>query len=110
MTGVLFGLTHFSRVILSASVAEWLLGVLLMLPIAIGLAAVTFRLDSLWPLIVWHFIADVPLIMMLGTESATYVLAYLGLTLVIGAMGLWLLLQDQRAGRRADQQRVPGGA
>lgn len=106
LTGVLFGLTHFSRVILGASIEEWVLGVVLQLPLAIGLAAVAFRLDSLWPLIVWHFAADITLTTV-ATESTTYVLAFLGLSIVIGVMGLWLLWQDRRANRREKTGRIP---
>ena len=108
LTGALFGLTHFSRVILGASVEEWVLGVVLQLPLAIGLAAVAFRLDSLWPLIVWHVAADITLTMV-ASVSATYVLAFLGLSVIIGIMGLWLLWQDRRAARRADREPIPGG-
>ena len=108
LTGVLFGLTHFSRVVLGASVEEWVLGVVLQLPLAIGLAAVAFRLDSLWPLVVWHVAVDITLTMV-ATASTTYVLAFLGLSALIGVMGLWLLWQDRRATRRADTESVPGG-
>jgi len=108
LTGVLFGLTHFSRVVLGASVEEWVLGLVLQLPLAVGLAAVAFRLDSLWPLIVWHVAADITL-SMAATASTTYVLAFLGLSVLVGAMGLWLLWQDRRTARRADTEPVPGG-
>jgi len=108
LTGVLFGLTHFSRVVLGASIEEWMLGVVLQLPLAIGLAAVAFRLDSLWPLIGWHIAADITL-PMVASASTTYVLAFLGLSFGIGAMGLWLLWQDRRAARRTEAEPVPGG-
>jgi membrane protease YdiL (CAAX protease family) len=108
LTGVLFGLTHFSRVILGASIEAWILGVVLQLPLAIGLAAVAFRLDSLWPLIAWHVAVDITLTTA-ATESVTYVLGVLGLSVVIGVMGLWLLWQDRRTARRTDTESVPGG-
>ena len=106
LTAALFVLTHFSRVILGASIEEWILGVLLQLPLAIALAAVAFRLDSLWPLIAWHFAADITL-PLVGTASTTFVLVYLGLSVVIGIMGLWLLWQDRRAARKGDQPPTP---
>lgn len=106
LTGALFGLTHFSRVILGASIEEWVLGVVLQLPLAIGLAAVAFRLDSLWPLITWHFVADITLTTA-PTASAAYVLGLLGLSVIIGVMGLWLLWQDRRAAQQTDQPRSP---
>jgi membrane protease YdiL (CAAX protease family) len=103
LTAALFVLTHFSRVILGASIEEWILGVFLQFPLATALAAVAFRLDSLWPLVVWHFAADITL-PLVGTASTTFVLVYLGLSLVIGGMGLWLLWRDRRIARSTDQQ------
>ena len=108
LTGVLFGLTHFSRVILGASIEEWVLGLILQLPLAVGLAAIAFRLDSLWPLIGWHIMADITLTMA-GTVSMTYVLTFLGLSLIIGMMGLWLLWQDRHRARKDDNDAIPSG-
>lgn len=106
LTAALFGLTHFSRVVLGdATVSEWLLGALLMLPIGIGLAAVAFRLDSLWPLIVWHMASDVSS-HLAASESMAYVLSLLGVIVLIGAMGLWLLWQDRQSSKVSGQHKT----
>ncbi|WP_254838386.1 CPBP family intramembrane glutamic endopeptidase [Natronomonas marina] len=100
VTAALFALTHVSQVVFGASIGDWLVGVVLMIPMAIGLAAVAFRLGSLWPLIVWHVAADIALPLVPATIGAAattrFVLAYLGLSLVVGLMGAWLLWQDRR--------------
>lgn len=99
LTGALFGLTHVTGVILGqATVGQWLLGALLMLPIGIGLAAVAFRLESLWPLIVWHTASDISSHLN-GPETGAYVVGLLTIIGLIGLMGFGLLWQDRRAAR-----------
>lgn len=110
MTAALFAVSHISQVILGASIGDWLVGVLLMIPVAIGLAAVAFRLGSLWPLVVWHVAADITLPLVpstIGPEATTmYILAYLGLSVVVGLMGIWLLWQDRRTEQAAAQAEI----
>lgn len=110
VTAALFALTHISQVIFGASVGDWLVGVLLMIPMAIGLAAVAFRLGSLWPLVAWHVAADITLPLVpatIGAEATTtFVLAYLGLSVVVGLMGLWLLWQDRRAAQAGGEAEI----
>lgn len=99
VTATAFGLTHVSKIILGGSVAEWLPSMLLIIPLGIGLAAVAFRLDTIWPLVVWHFAYDVT--SLLGAaQSTAYVVSLLALIAVVGVMGIWLLRQDDRAARR----------
>jgi membrane protease YdiL (CAAX protease family) len=104
LPATMFGLSHVSQVILGNSLAEWLPQMLLIIPLGIGLGAVALRLESLWPLILWHFVVDVT-----GSLSANappvYELIVVGFLLLVGAMGLWILWQD-RAARNADH-RVP---
>lgn len=72
----------------------------LIIPLGIGLAAVAFRLESIWPLVVWHFAVDVT--GLLGaSQSQVYTLATLGFVLFVGVMGLWLLWQEDRAAKGA---------
>jgi membrane protease YdiL (CAAX protease family) len=110
VTAGLFALTHFSQVILGATVGEWLVGVLLMIPMAIGLAAVAFRLGSIWPLIVWHVAVDVTLPLVpttIGPDATTmFVLGYLGFSLLVGLMGVVLLWQDRRAAIAGSQTEI----
>lgn len=100
VTATAFGLTHASKIILGGSVTEWLPQMILIIPLGIGLAAVAFRLESIWPLVVWHFAVDVT--GLLGaSQSQVYTLATLGFVLFVGVMGLWLLWQDDRAAKAA---------
>jgi membrane protease YdiL (CAAX protease family) len=95
LPAVLFGLTHVSKVILGGSLAEWLPAMIIIIPVGIGLAAVTLRLESLWPLVIWHFAVDVTGLLA-ASQSSLYVLSTLGLVALVGVMGLWLLWQDHR--------------
>jgi membrane protease YdiL (CAAX protease family) len=98
LPAALFGLTHVSKIILGGSVAEWLPSMLLIIPLGIGLAAVTLRLGSLWPLVLYHFAQDVTGLLA-ASQSSLYVLGTLALVALVGVMGLWLLWQDHRVFR-----------
>ena len=98
LPAVVFGLTHVSKIILGGSVAEWLPSMLLIIPLSIGLAAVTLRLGSLWPLVCWHFAQDA-ISLLAASQSSLYVLSTLGLVALVGVMGLWLLWQGHRVFR-----------
>jgi membrane protease YdiL (CAAX protease family) len=100
VTATAFGLTHVSKIILGGSVAEWLPSMMLIIPLGIGLAAVAFRLESIWPLVVWHFAVDVTGLLS-ASQSLPYTLTTLGFILFVGVMGLWLLWQDDRAAKAA---------
>jgi membrane protease YdiL (CAAX protease family) len=102
LPAVLFGLTHVSKIVLGGPVAEWLPAMLFIIPTGIGLAAVTLRLGSLWPLVGWHFAVD-STNLLVASASAAYTLATIGLIALTGAMGLWLLWQDERAYRAANR-------
>ena len=103
LPATMFGLAHISQVILGNSLAEWLPQMLLIIPLAIGLGAVALRLESLWPLIVWHFAVDVTG-SLAATTSPVYELIAIGFVLLVGAIGVWLLWQDRRATRDAHRQ------
>lgn len=100
VTATVFGVTHVSQIILGAPAMEWLVTMVLIIPTGIGLAAVAFRLESLWPLIVWHLAVDSTALYAARMPPA-YIAILVGLTLLIGAMGVWLLRQDDRAARIA---------
>ncbi len=100
VTATAFGLTHVSKIILGGSVIEWLPSMVLIIPLGIGLAAVAFRLESIWPLVVWHFAVDVTGLLS-ASQSQAYTLTSLGFVLFVGVMGLWLLWQDDRAAKAA---------
>lgn len=107
VTATAFGLTHVSKIILGGSVAEWLPAMFLIIPTGIGLAAVAFRLDSIWPLVVWHFAVNVTGLL-IASQTQAYVLVTLALILFAGAMGIWLLWNDDRAARVAGRADADG--
>lgn len=98
VTAAVFGLTHVSQIILGAPVVEWLITIFLIIPTGIGLAAVAFRLESLWPLVVWHLAVDSTALHAASMPTA-YIAILLALTVLVGVMGVWLLRQDDRAAR-----------
>lgn len=98
ITAMAFGLTHVLKIILGGSIVEWLPSMLIIIPLGIGLAAVAFRLESIWPLIVWHLAYDVTSLLA-ASQSAAYVLSLLALIIAVGVMGVWLLWQDHKAAR-----------
>lgn len=95
VTATVFGLTHVSQIILGAPAVEWLVTMILIIPTGIGLAAVAFRLESLWPLIAWHLAVD-STALHAASMPAAYIALLLGLTVLIGVMGVWLLRHDDR--------------
>jgi membrane protease YdiL (CAAX protease family) len=104
LPATMFGLAHISQVILGNSLAEWLPQMLLIIPLGIGLGAIAFRLESLWPLVAWHFAVDVTG-SLVATTSVVYELITIGFVLVAGMIGVWLLWQDWRV--RHDTHRQP---
>jgi membrane protease YdiL (CAAX protease family) len=96
LPATMFGLAHISQVILGNSLAEWLPQMLLIIPLGIGLGAIALRLESLWPLIVWHFAVDVTG-SLVATTSVVYELITIGFVLLAGVIGVWLLWQDRRS-------------
>jgi membrane protease YdiL (CAAX protease family) len=108
LPATMFGLAHVSQVVLGNSLAEWLPQMLLIIPLGVGLGAIALRLDSLWPLVVWHFAVDVT-----GSLSATaspvYELISIAFVLLAGAIGAWILWQDRRAIRDAHRRPPSAG-
>jgi membrane protease YdiL (CAAX protease family) len=94
LPALIFGLSHVSQVILGNSLAEWLPQMILIIPLGIGLGAVAFRLESLWPLIAWHFAVDVTGLLV-ANPSPLMDLAAIGLIGIVFVMGIGLLWQDR---------------
>jgi membrane protease YdiL (CAAX protease family) len=94
LPAIVFGLSHVSQVVLGNSFAEWLPQMLLIIPLGVGLGAVAFRLQSLWPLVLWHFAVDVTG-GLVANPSPLMELAVIGLIFVVFAVGVGLLWQDR---------------
>jgi membrane protease YdiL (CAAX protease family) len=95
LPAVVFGLSHVSQVILGNPLVEWLPQMILIIPLGIGLGAVAFRLESLWPLVLWHFAVDVTG-GLVANPSSLMDLAAIGLIFVVFVVGVGLLWQDRR--------------
>jgi hypothetical protein len=68
---------------------------ILIIPLGIGLGAVAFRLESLWPLVLWHFAVDVTG-GLVANPSPLMDLAAIALIFVVFVVGVGLLWQDRR--------------
>ena len=68
---------------------------ILIIPLGIGLGAVAFRLESLWPLVLWHFAVDVTA-GLVANPSPLMDLAAIALIFVVFVVGVGLLWQDRR--------------
>jgi membrane protease YdiL (CAAX protease family) len=97
LPAVVFGLSHVSQVILGNPLAEWLPQMILIIPLGIGLGAVAFRLESLWPLVLWHFAVDVTG-GLVANPSPLMDLAAIVLIFVVFVVGVGLLWQDRHLG------------
>lgn len=95
LPAVVFGLSHVSQIVLGNSLAEWLPQMILIIPLGIGLGAVAFRLESLWPLVLWHFAVDVTGLLA-ANPSPLMDLVAVGLIGVVFVIGVGILWQDRR--------------
>lgn len=91
----LFGAAHLSLLVVDVPVTEVLVVAVSSALVAVGLAAITFRIGTLWPLVVWHFLQDVGPSFLSGEALAVYALAYAVLALGLVVLGLWLLWSDR---------------
>lgn len=98
LPSVVFGLSHISQVILGNSFAQWLPQMILIIPLGVGLGAVALRLESLWPLVLWHFAVDVTG-GLAASPSAVMELVTIGLILVVFVVGVGLLRHDRKVQR-----------
>lgn len=99
-----FGFSHISRVILGGSIVDWLPQMILIALLGVGLGAVAFRLESLWPLVLWHFAVDVGGLLV-ANPSPLLELAVLALIGAVFLMGIGLLWQDR--GRAMEPPQSP---
>jgi predicted Kef-type K+ transport protein len=95
LPSVVFGLSHISQVILGNSVAEWLPQMIIIIPLSVGLGAIALRLESLWPLVLWHFAVEVTG-GLAANPAALMELATIGLIFVVFVVGVGLLWHDRK--------------
>lgn len=95
LPALIFGLSHVSQIVLGNSIAEWLPQMILIVPRGTGLGAIAFRLESLWPLVLWHFAVDATGLLV-ANPTPLMDLAAIGLIGVVFVIGVGLLWQDRR--------------
>ena len=95
LPSVVFGLSHISQVILGNSLADWLPQMIIIIPLSVGLGALALRLESLWPLVLWHFAVDVTG-GLAANPSALMELVTIGLIFVVFVLGIGLLWHDRK--------------
>jgi membrane protease YdiL (CAAX protease family) len=103
-SSLLFGAGHLSLLVVDVPVTEVLVVTLLNVVTGVGLAAITFRLGTLWPLVGWHLFQNFAPSYFTTEAVVVYAVADLGLSLVVAVAGVWLLWGD-RAGTDTDAER-----
>jgi len=96
-SSVLFGIAHLSLLALGAPLAEVLVIAGLSMVVFFGLAAVTFRIGTLWPLIVWHFLQDSRPAFLTARALEVYIASNVVLAVGLAVLGAWLLWSDAKA-------------
>lgn len=102
-SSLLFGLAHLSLLAVGVSVVEALVVAVSSMIVAIGLAAIAFRIGTLWPLIGWHFLQDSGPAFLTAEAIGVYSTVYALLALGLAVGGIWLLWQDRDRSIEAEQ-------
>ena len=94
----LFGIAHLSLLAVGVSLTEAVVVAVLSMIGAIGLAAITFRIGTLWPLVVWHFLQDSGPAFLTAQAIEVYTVVYALMAIGLAVLGLWLLWTDHKTG------------
>ncbi|MFC7251423.1 CPBP family intramembrane glutamic endopeptidase [Halomicroarcula sp. GCM10025324] len=100
---VLFGASHLSLLAVGVPLSEVLLVSVLSAVSGIGLAAVAFRLGTLWPLVGWHFLQNSFPAFLTPEAMAVFVPVNVAVVLGVAILGTWLLWTDRNV-RVADDE------
>lgn len=109
-SSVLFGIAHLSLLAVGVSLTEAIVVAVVSMIGAIGLAAITFRIGMLWPLVVWHFLQDSGPAFLTVQAIEVYTIVYAILALGLAILGVWLLWTDHTADRGHDPIDRPIGS
>jgi membrane protease YdiL (CAAX protease family) len=92
---VLFGASHLSQLAVGVPPSEVVLVSVLSAVSGIGLAAVAFRLGTLWPLVGWHFLQNSFPAFLTAEAMAVFVPVNIVVVLGVTGLGMWLLWTDR---------------
>jgi membrane protease YdiL (CAAX protease family) len=92
---VLFGASHLSQLAVGVPPSEVVLVSVLSAVSGIGLAAVAFRLGTLWPLVGWHFLQNSFPAFLTAEAMAVFVPVNVAVVLGVAILGTWLLWTDR---------------
>jgi membrane protease YdiL (CAAX protease family) len=92
---VLFGASHLSQLAVGVPLSEVLLVSVLSAVSGIGLAAVAFKLGTLWPLVGWHFLQNSFPAFLTAEAMAVFVPVNVAVVLGVAILGTWLLWTDR---------------
>jgi uncharacterized protein len=98
MSALFFGVLHFNLLIqagVKASLADTLVAVTFAFLTGIGLASFRLRTYTIWPLVAFHAVADLPGLVIISTidsSNGLSVLYRLNLSTVVGEMSIGLIL------------------
>lgn len=94
----LFGVSHLSLLAVGVPLSEVLLVGALSAVSGIGLAAIAFRLGTLWPLVGWHFLQNSFPAFLTAEAMAVFVPVNIAVVLGVAILGTWLLWTDHNTG------------
>jgi len=100
----LFGASHFSLLAVGVPLSEVLLVSVLSAVSGIGLAAIAFRLGTLWPLVGWHFLQNSFPAFLTAEAMAVFVPVNIVVVLGVAILGAWLLWTDRNIGVADDEE------
>jgi membrane protease YdiL (CAAX protease family) len=94
-SSVLFGVAHLSLLAVGVSLTEVLVVAALSMVVFFGLAAITFRIGTLWPLVVWHFLQDSGPAFLTAQAVEVYLVVNVLFAIGLAILGAWLLWTDR---------------
>lgn len=91
----LFGASHLSLLALGVPLGEALVIAGVSTVSGIGLAAIAFRLGTLWPLVGWHFLQNSFPAFLTPDAMAVFVPVNVAAVLAVALLGAWILWSDR---------------
>lgn len=94
-TGFMFGATHLSLLAVGSPPSEVLVVGVLSTVSGVGLAAITFKLGTLWPLVVWHLLQNSYPAFFTSEAQGVFIATNVVVSMAVALLGLWILWADR---------------